>query len=342
MVEDVYIMGCGGSSREMKSATKSIQPLPSKTEEKKAAGQRVEKEGKLPNLVLEGMAKILHIPFRKVPNNRRKPKHYVNSKDAFANIIEDPIPVGRGQKPHRGRGELEKIPGAVPLVGGKVEEFPVPVDSHATEGQDVQKPDLIPVTVTHSDPLTGLAEEGGEIHEGEEEAGPEGLWESDDKVKKQLSRPGGVSNPDAWIPDVTDSHLIQKPEAEYDSSRLNAEEEVVSVAPVPAQNPGQQRPSTSQQLAADRLAGYYNQPRGLSPEPSKPLQEDSDEEDDEVDGVVDEERRAARLAREKESEVTATRLAASRRAEDEKNLAEKTAFMNAKKNEAENILSKYQ
>jgi len=64
--------------------------------------------------------------------------------------------------------------------------------------------------------------------------------------------------------------------------------------------------SSSQHLATERLSRFYNSERGLSPLPSRPPNELSDDEDFEITGVIDETRKAVQLARAKASQQTAS------------------------------------
>lgn len=90
-------------------------------------------------------------------------------------------------------------------------------------------------------------------------------------------------------------------------------------------------PQTSQQLATERLARVYNSERGLSPMPSRPVDELSDDESFEITSVIDETCKAVRFAKEKASFEAASRLAAERNAEENQALSPQTAFSDGKK-----------
>lgn len=281
-----------------------------------------EKPGKLPQLVLEGMSKILHIPM-KVKGRRAKPKVQANP---FNGIIEDPVPPlpGHRSRPPKEKPPIKKDDSAKPKTDG---ENPFPGPAQDDLQKELRK-EIEGEESSHSKPLEAPQSQAkeGSVDEAEAIPGP----------VVPLSEPNAQSSiplsADAWVgaSGLPLEPLLQNP---LSSDYINAEEEVHNMAAALER----QRPTTSQAAAAERLAKLYNQERGLSPEPPEEVSDD-----EEYDGVVDEARRQARLAREKVSEEEAQRLAAERRAEEERQLAQKAAYMDAKKSEAANILSKYQ
>ena len=118
-----------------------------------------------------------------------------------------------------------------------------------------------------------------------------------------------ATGPRLLIPNGSDSQL----ELSSNPSPLNQDR--VSVAP-----------QTSQQLATERLARVYNSDRGLSPLPSRPLAELSEDESFEITSVIDETRKAVKLAKEKASFEAANRLAAERKDEGNQAVFPQAAF----------------
>ena len=336
-------MGCGGNQKDVAAATKPLQStpltIPLLLQQPQAPKPRpTEKPGKLPQIVLDGMAKILHIPVKMNKGRRAKPKAQGNP---FTGIIEDPVPSAPG---HRSRPHIEK-----PFKGKSdsakketVNENPFPAPAQddmqgelrkQIEGEDGSKPVEVRSSQAKKEgnreeskadpiPVAPLSEPGFQP------INSSSLQPSDPTVQSSIPL-----SADAWV-GANALPLDSFPKDRLSSEYIGAEEEVTGTAAAPHM----QRPTTSQAAAAERLAKMYNQERGLSPEPP----EEFSDEDEEYDGVVDEARRQARLAREKESEEEAQRLAAERRAEEERQLAAKAAYMDVKKNEAANILSKYQ
>jgi hypothetical protein len=282
------------------------------------------------------MAKILHIPMKMNKGRRAKPKAQAKP---FAGIIEDPVQSVPG---HRSRPQMEK-PSKGKSDSAKKETvnenpFPAPAQDDMQgdlrkeiEGEEGSKP----VEVRRSE-----AKKEGNIEESKAEPipvaplsepgiqpiNPSSLQPSDSTVQPSIPL-----SADAWV-GANALPLDSFPQNHFSSEYIGAEEEVSA-----AVAPQMQRPTTSQAAAAERLAKMYNQ-GGLSPEPP----EEFSDEDEEYGGVVDEARRQARIAREKDSEEEAQRLAGERRADEERQLAAKAAYMEVKKNEAANILSKYQ
>lgn len=335
-------MGCGGNQKDVVAATRPLQPSPQTVPPilqppQLPKPQPTENPGKLPQIVLDGMAKILHIPIKVNKGRRAKPKAQAKP---FAGIIEDPVPSVPG---HRSRPHIEK-PSKGKSDPAKKETvsknpFPAPAQDDMQgelrkqiEGEEGSKP----VEVRSSQ-----AQKEGNIEESKADPIPvaplsEPGFQPINPSAPQPSDPAVQSSiplsADAWV-GASNLPLDSFPGNRLSSEYIGAEEEVTGTAA-----PQMQRPTTSQAAAAERLAKKYNQDKGLSPEPP----EEFSDEDEEYDGVVDEARRQARLAREKESEDEAMRLAAERRAEEERQLAAKAAYMDVKKNEAASILSKYQ
>lgn len=339
-------MGCGGNQKDVVAATRPLQStsrsipqsIPQLLQQTQAPKPLpTEKPGKLPQIVLDGMAKILHIPMKMNKGRRAKPK--IQAKP-FAGIIEDPVQSVPG---HRSRPRMEK-PSKGKSDSAKKETvnenpFPAPAQDDMQgdlrkeiEGEEGSKPVEVGRSETKKEgnieeskaepiPIAPLSEP--EI----QPMNPSSLRPSDPTVQPSIPL-----SADAWV-GANALPLDSFPQNRFSSEYIGAEEEVSTAAA-----PQMQRPTTSQAAAAERLAKMYNQERGLSPEPP----EEFSDEDEEYDGVVDEARRQARIAREKESEEEAQRLAAERRADEERQLAAKAAYMDVKKNEAANILSKYQ
>jgi TFIIF-interacting CTD phosphatase-like protein len=125
-----------------------------------------------------------------------------------------------------------------------------------------------------------------------------------------------IAGPTLLIPNGSESQL------EHSSNPSPFNHDRVLVVPPP---------QTSQQLATERLARVYNSDRGLSPMPSRPVDELSDDESFEITSVIDETRKAVRFAKEKASFEAASRLAAERKAEENQALSPQTAFSDEKK-----------
>lgn len=138
----------------------------------------------------------------------------------------------------------------------------------------------------------------------------------------------GLEAPSLLIPPRLDP-VPSNPEESAQSS------EIPPTIPVSV---GETAPKTSQYLATERLSRFYNSERGLSPMPSRPSNELSDDEDFEIAGLIDETRKAVQLAREKAAIEEANRLA-TRRAEE---MSAQTGFSDAQKPETEGTMAKYQ
>ena len=366
-------MGCGGNSKEAAGVTKSVQPVqPGTLVAPTTKRHPPDKPGKLPQPVLDGMAKILHIPIKATRGRRPKPKVQANP---FKGIIEDPVAAPPGQ---RSRPQREKLPANKSQAERKetVPENPFPAPEQDDQQKELRREiegeegagskshgQVSGVPGSQGKEGSELLTDSGHAADSGHPTGsrlPGDSGHPGDSAYPGSSRhPDGARHPgdsgrqvdseapvdsegqeegrdvvpissDAWVGAVP---LDSLPPDRVSKEYFGAEEEVHIAAAA-----AQQRPTTSQALAAERLARLYNPDRGLSPEPP----EDVSDDDEEYDGVVDEARRQARLAREKLSEEEAQRLAAERRAEEERLLAQKSAYMDAKKNEAANILSKYQ
>jgi hypothetical protein len=232
-------MGCGGSKKSSVQVPRIILPVSESLQQAPKCHPQ-EEGGKLPQLVIEGMSKILKMPLTMKRAIRPKPQQGINP---FVGIIEDSIVPVQGEGLAAGRGEET-------LIKAVIENpFPVPTQD------DVQK---------------NLREE----IEGEE-AEPHSQLTSYDTSKSEAKEKGDKAHPaipistDAWVGASTLPVALDP----LPSDCLGAEERVQSRAAAPAM----QRPATSQALAAERLAKVYNQARGLSPEP--PMEQSDEEEE---------------------------------------------------------------
>ena len=315
------IMGCGGNHKDVASVVRVLQPTPQPNLQPQTLRiHPSEKSGKLPQPVLEGMCKILHIPMKVNKGRRAKPK---TQAKPFAGIIEDPVQSvpGLRNRPPKEKPPIKKEDSTKPEI---TTENPFPGPAQDDLQKELRK-EIEGEEAAHSKLQEDRKSQAQAGSSDTEAAKPTPLLPlSDPTVQSSIPL-----STDAWVGAHALDPILQNP---LSSDYFNAEEEVHNLAAAPER----QRPTTSQAAAAERLAKLYNQERGLSPEPPEEFSEE------EYDGVIDEARRQARFAREKVSEEEAQRLAAERRAEEECLLAQKAAYMDAKKSEAANILSKYQ
>ena len=232
-------MGCGGSKPKQAKVPQSVQPV-SQLVPQALKCHPQEEAGKLPQLVIEGMSRILKMPMTIKRVNRPMPKDGIG---LFAGIIEDPILLDQGVRPviNWGEGLQEKTDTENP--------FPAP------NLEDLQKEQREEIEGRHSDLLPI------EVRKSEAEENNCGVL-----------IPSGANIPistDTWI----DSSTLPLPQTLLPSSHIGAKEEVQNTAVV------LQRPATSQVLAAERLAKLYNSIQGLSPEPPEEQSDDEWEYD---------------------------------------------------------------
>jgi len=238
-------MGCGGSKKELANVPQSIQPINQLAPQALKCHPQ-EEAGKLPQLVLEGMSRILKMPMSLKRAKRPMPKE---GMEPFAGIIEDPIPPVQGREPatKREEGLQEKTAVENPFPAPSLDDMQKE-QRREIEGESGRHSELLPIELRKSE------------------------TQEDNCESSVPSKANIPISTDTWI----DSSTL--PQTLLPSSHIGAEEEVRNTAVV------LQRPATSQVLAAERLAKLYNPIQGLSPEP--PEEQSEEEEDYDAAGDV--------------------------------------------------------